>query len=396
MQIWQQRRRADEGLVHRGNANQSLKGLKPGFLSKQVPNTESNRGKELNPSGLGVAKPAYEAVKWPKQLPGKAAIDHYESLKAKFLDDGNNRGGGDYKEQLREALMERCRLQVPWMQQLQQEQLRASAASERARWQSCAVPTARDISMLKQFENKCIAESAKVKEEADWLGNLDGAPGLGDRIWPMAFELLNKSKVRHEEHEQLMREHHESLLKAYAEHAAKPWPSELPGKTQRLSYDQMKAAFIRDAQISTQAALLEGQPASHVIGIPACRQLRAALMARCQQIIPLIQRLQAEGRAFKIASERGQVAEQEAANFMSMESSTKAEISAVKAEAEWLSNDAGTEVDMGNQIWPAAFQLYAKRRAEIARRIQVAQMQCRQSQGMVQPPWCPIVADAVD
>jgi hypothetical protein len=73
------------------------------------------------------------------------------------------------------------------MQQLQQEQLRASAASERARWQSCAVPTARDISMLKQFENKCIAESAKVKEEADWLGNLDGAPGLGDRIWPMAF-----------------------------------------------------------------------------------------------------------------------------------------------------------------------------------------------------------------
>ena len=74
---------------------------------------------------------------------------------------------------------------------------------------------------------------------------------------------------------------------------------------------------------------------------------------------------------------------------------TAEEIDAVKAEAEWLSDETGTRNGMGDQIWSAAFQIYAKRRAEVAKQIQAAQVQRKQIQTHAESK-PRVAADAVD
>jgi len=412
VQIWHQRRQQDApkeaqvNAVHPGACDDatrreisknSLKGLKGGFLSKGSEGgssaANSKKGKQSKtPSKEKSKKAVFEAMKWPEQLPGATAIREYEALKEKTLQavvltNDTILAEGEAKQCLRQALMERCQQQVPWMHRLQQEHQRVRVAIERARWQSGVTPTANDLGKLKDFETKCKAESAKVEKEAEWLGDKDGAPGMGGRIWPMAFELYAKANAQNAEREKLVRAHHEKTLKAYAERSAKPWPSNIPGITQRATYEQMKAAILKQLPQPAQAATLQGQPAPQVVGGQVARQLRAALMARCQQVVPLIQRLQAEGRAFNVAAERGHVDDDDVTCFHAAESNVKAEIDAVKVEAEWLSDDTGTRAGMGDQIWPAAFQIYAKRRAEIAKQIQAAQMQRKQAS---------VVADTVD
>ena len=420
VQIWHQRRqhtaqneakvqtahaKAREEEVRCNSAKNSLRGLKGGFLSKgtehkSTPATSRTVSKKSQDGkGRRVGTP-FEAMKWPEQLPAASAIRQYEALKEKALKDSGSADGvplaeGETKQRLRQALMECCQLQVPWMHRLQQENQRVRAALERARWQSGATPTADDLGKLNKFDNMCKIETTRVEEEAEWLGDKDGAAGMGDRIWPMAFELHAKASAQNTEREKVVRAHHDKSLKAYAERSAKPWPNELPGATQRVTYEQMKAAVLKQLPQSAQAAMLEGRCAPKVVGGQAARQLRAALMSRCQQVVPLIQRLQAEGRAFKMASERGQVDDDDAARFQAIDAQVKAEIDAVKAEAEWLSDETGTRTGMGDQIWPAAFQIYAKRRAEIAKQIQAAQVQRQQIQthGEIKPH---VAADAID
>ena len=135
----------------------------------------------------------------------------------------------------------------------------------------------------------------------------------------------------------------------------------------------MKSAALQQLPQPAQAAMLQGHTAPRVVGERAARQLRAALMARCQQVIPLIQRLQAEGFVFNKAVELGHVNEKDIACFEAVDTSVKAEIEAVKSEANWLSDNSGTNAGMGEQIWPAAFQIYTRRRAEVTKQIQTAQ-----------------------
>ena len=421
VQIWHQRRqrdtqheaklqagrsRASEDAIRRNAAKNSLRGLKGGFLSKGTENSSNLRGSRMSikksPDSVPIrqAETVFEAMKWPEQLPAAFAIRQYEALKETALKDASftNNGflpEGESKQRLRQALMERCQSQVPWMHRLQQEHQRVRAAMERAQWQSGATPTADDLGRLKKFEDMCKMETAKVEEEAEWLGDKDGAAGMGTRIWPMAFELHAKANAQNAEREKMARLHHDKTLRAYAEHSAKPWPSEMPGIAQRRTYEQMKAAILQQLPQLAQAAMLEGRPAPQVVGGQVARQLRAALMARCQQIVPLIQRLQAEGRAFKTAVERGHVENKDAAHFRSIDIDVKTEIDAVKVEAEWLSDDTGTRVGMGDQVWPAAFQIYAKRRAEVAKQIQAAQMQ-RQEDEVINEAESPVSADAID
>jgi len=337
------------------------------------------------------------ATKFPEDLPSAAAVKCYELLKASLISKRCTATEQDCKKQLRDLLMERCRLQIPWMQHIQQERQRLRAAAERAKWSSCATPpTADDVGQLDNFEEKCIAESLNVKEEAEWLGRVDGAPGLGARIWPIAFELHAKAAKLNSEKEQLLRNHHEKTLKAYAERTAKPWPSELPGIAQRVSYEQLKASTLRDLSAPAQAAMLQSRSAPHIIGAPASRQLRAALMARCQQIVPVIQRLQCEGKAFNTAATQGQVDDQDAARFLMLETNTRVEINAVKAEAEWLSDDAGISIGMGDHIWPAALEIHAKKRAQISKQIQVAQISHPQDKKSTYRCVDSLIADVID
>lgn len=420
VQIWHQRRqhiaqneakvqtahiKAREGEVQCNSAKNSLRGLKGGFLGKGT-----GRGSKSTTSRTVVKKiqdgqnrqvgTPFEAMKWPEQLPAASAIRQYEALKEKALKDMGSADSvplaeGETKQRLRQALMECCQLQVPWMHRLQQEHQRVRATLERAHWQSGVTPSADDLGKLNKFDNMCKIATARVEEEAEWLGDKDGAAGMGDRIWPMAFELYAKATAQNTEREKVVRAHHDKTLKAYAERSAKPWPNELPGVTQRITYEQMKAAVLKQLPQSAQAAMLEGRCAPQVVGGQPARQLRAALMSRCQQVVPLIQRLQAEGRAFKMAAERGHVDDDDAARFEAIDVKVKTEIDAVKAEAEWLSDETGTRNGMGDQIWSAAFQIYAKRRAEVAKQIQAAQVQRKQIQTHAESK-PRVAADAVD
>lgn len=245
-------------------------------------------------------------------------------------------------------------------------------ALERARWQSGTTPTLEDRRKLEEFAKKCRTETAKVEAEAEWLCDEDGTTGMGRRIWPTAFELNAQASMQSAEHERLLQAHHEKTLQAYAEHTAKPWPSELPGTKQRFAYDQMKTSILGQLPRSVQARMFQGHNTSQVISNQNACQLRAALLARCQQAIPLIQRLQAEGHALKIATERGHVDTKDADSFEAIDTFIKEEIESVNAEAEWLSDNTqnGTK-----EIWPDAFKIYTKRRAEVAKQILVAQLQ---------------------
>mmetsp|Transcript_29664 Transcript_29664/g.102590 ORF Transcript_29664/g.102590 Transcript_29664/m.102590 type:complete len:128 (+) Transcript_29664:50-433(+) len=115
--------------------------------------------------------------------------------------------------------------------------------------------------------------------------------------------------------------------------------------------------------------MLQGRPAPQVVGPNVARQLRTALMARCQASVPLIQRLQTEAKAVVVAADRGHVDESELRKFERLDAAVKKELEDVKTEAEWLSDESGTRAGMGENVWPAAFQIYAKRRAEIQARL---------------------------
>merc|ERR1719371_96815 len=105
----------------------------------------------------------------------------------------------------------------------------------------------------------------------------------------MAFELHAKANAQNTKRERLLQLHQEKILQTYAAGTAKPWPADLPGVKQRSIYDQMKSAALQQLSQPAQAAMLQGHTAPRVVGERAARQLRAALMARCQQVIPLIQ-----------------------------------------------------------------------------------------------------------
>lgn len=369
VQIWHQRRQCDRVKMRGG-------------IEKREKNPVANENSSIL-SGPSSDK-GFKMTQWPETLPSARSIQKYEALKAKCLAEDEC---PDATQHLRAALMERCQKQVPWMLRLQQERERMRAATERAQWQSDASPSAADFRQFQDFEEKCTLEASKVSEEADWLGRRDGTPGMGDRIWSMAFEAHAKANT----HETLRHENHEKMVRAYPESSAKPWPSELAGHRQRRTYDQMKANVLNRLSQSAQAAMLEGRPAPLVVGKQVACQLRAALMARCQQVIPVIQRLQAEGLAFKDATEAGCVDPTDAARFEAIDTSIKLEYQSVKREAEWLSDHTGTRIGMGEQIWPAAFQLYSKRRAEVANQIHAAQ-----SKRAELPLLGVVMADAVD
>ena len=47
-------------------------------------------------------------------------------------------------------------------------------------------------------------ESASIQEEAEWLGEQDGTPGMGEKIWSMAFELHAKANAQNTKRETLL------------------------------------------------------------------------------------------------------------------------------------------------------------------------------------------------
>ena len=380
VQIWNQRRQEDaararalkattEDAARRRDAGSGLKGLKGGFLGKVIESKPSSSRQ------FAYTQPAFKPMTWPETHPRERAIQEYEFIKAGFLNQDQDKGEavGRARQRLRDALLQRCQQQIPWILSLRQEQQRTRIATERARWQSSEIPTAEYLSTLQVFETKCKMESASIQEEAEWLGEQDGTPGMGEKIWSMAFELHAKANAQNTKRERLLQLHQEKILQTYAAGTAKPWPADLPGVKQRSTYDQMKSAALQQLPQPAQAAMLQGHTAPRVVGERAARQLRAALMARCQQVIPLIQRLQAEGFVFNKAVELGHVNEKDIACFEAVDTSVKAEIEAVKSEANWLSDNSGTNVGMGEQIWPAAFQIYTRRRAEVTKQIQTAQ-----------------------
>ena len=118
--------------------------------------------------------------------------------------------------------------------------------------------------------------------------------------------------------------------------------------------------------------MLEGRPALHVVGEAPAGELRKSLMDRAVKVVPLLQRLQAEARAVRVARERDQVDDATLGAFDAVDGAMKREIDEVKGEAEWLSDQTGQRRGMGEQIWPMAFQVYAQRRAEVARRAESA------------------------
>lgn len=351
IQIWHQRGHAEE--VRRHDARSGLKGPKAGFLSAASVDPQTNSERLLLPA-------EFKAVKWPQALPSARNIQEYEILKAECLAEATLLAAGDTMQRLKKALMVRCQKQVPWMLRLHQERQRLRGAMQRAQWQSEGTPTADHLRNLEEFEKICITESVKVVEEANWLGKRAGTPGLGDRIWSVAFEEHAKHNAHKAKSEKLHGDKHERPVKGYAAVSVRSWPSELPGFKQRSSYDQLKDTVMQSS-FSVQGRTQEGAQIAS--------RLQSALMARCQQVIPLIHRLQAEGSAFKEAVERGYVDDNSAARFRAIESSVNLEVEAVKIEAEWLSY---------NKIWQAAFETYADRRAEVARQISTAQREQKQ------------------
>lgn len=393
VQIWNQRRQEDaararslrvttDDAARRRDAGSGVKGLKGGFLGKVIDSRPSTSRQ------FASTQPAFKPMTWPETHPRENAIQEYELIKAGFLNLDNNETIGEARQCLRDALLQRCQQQIPWILSLRQEQQRTRSAMERARWQSSETPRAEYLSTLQDFENKCKMESASIQEEAEWLGGQNGTPGMGEKIWSMAFELHAKADAQNTKRERLLQVHQEKILQTYAEGTAKPWPADLPGVKQRSTYDQMKSTVLQQLSQPAQAAMLGGHTAPRVVGEQAARQLRAALMARCQQVIPLIQRLQAEGFVFNKAVKLGHVNKKDIACFGAIDSSVKGEIEAVKNEANWLSDNTGTNAAMGDQIWPAAFQIYTRRRAEVTKQIQTAQMNPLSIQS--------VIADVVD
>ena len=149
-------------------------------------------------------------------------------------------------------------------------------------------------------------------------------------------------------------------------------PRELPGGAERAAYAELKAKAMDGLGERGRQAMLEGRLAPEVVGEASAGELRKSLMDRAVEVVPLLQRLQAEARAARAARERDQVDGATLAAFDAIDGAMQREIDEVKGEAEWLSDQTGQRRGMGEQIWPMAFQVYAQRRAEVARRAESA------------------------
>jgi len=338
--------------------------------STSATNATRSSSRETDDDGDGGA--SYKAQRWPAELPGARQKLVYERLKQKTLHEYKTADlpEGDARQRLRNALMERCQAHVPLLSMLEHEQRRMRDAIEKSQWRSgTGAPSADDVGRFEAASRMAAEERKAVEEEAEWLGDRDGRAGMGARIWPTAYHVYQQMRAGHEEKARLAEAATAKAVEAYRNNEAKPWPTALPGAKARDEYERLKAAVLRRLPAPAQAAMLEGaRPAPQIIGHPVARSLRQALMARAQQTVPLIQRLQTEGRAVRVAAERGHVGADELAAFGKLETALKAEVDAVKVEAEWLADDAARR-GMGDQIWPAAFQIYNKRRAEIAAKV---------------------------
>jgi len=409
VQIWQQRRQQqsseakaeadkvsaqakerDEGRrarVRAAEAKRSMKGLKGGFLSSSsspaAPGGQQQEGGEKRKPKRDEAangEEAYEAARWPAELPCAAARARYEKLKKQIVTES---GGGEVAEgvarqRLRQALMERCQHHVPFVRFVENEQARARAALERSKWRSGkGAPSSEDLGKIQAMDALAKQEMELVQAEAEWLGDPSGEPGMGDRIWQHAFEIEAQLRLRRQEQEKQQRVATEKTLKSYASRDAKPWPKQLPGAKQRAEYETQKAQALRNLPQAAQHAMLQGRPALRVVGPEITSKLRAALVHRAVQCVPLIQRLQAEAAAVKIAADRGQVDDDDLANFRAVDDAVKKEVDAVKAEADWLADDSRK---MADSIWAHAFKVHAEKRQAVLAKLQQQQQQQQQKQ----------------
>ena len=240
-------------------------------------------------------------------------------------------------------------------------------ATERGAWRGGAgAPSADDVGRYRAFETALKGEMEAVEEEAAWLGDRSRT------VWKAAFELAAKRAVARAEQQKKAAAAHDAFVEQYARGDNKPWPRELPGGAARAAYAELKAKAMGALGERERQAMLEGRPALQVVGEAPAGELRKSLMDRAVKVVPLLQRLQAEARAVRVARERDQVDDATLGAFDAVDGAMKREIDEVKGEAEWLSDQTGQRRGMGEQIWPMAFQVYAQRRAEVARRAESA------------------------
>ena len=194
---------------------------------------------------------------------------------------------------------------------------------------------------------------------------------------PDAAEATEEGQLRHddesgEDTEEKDRERPPDAAPAPVAPLSWAWPRELPGGAERAAYAELKAKAMDGLGERGRQAMLEGRLAPEVVGEASAGELRKCLMDRAVKVVPLLQRLQAEARAVRVARERDQVDDATLGAFDAVDGAMKREIDEVKGEAEWLSDQTGQRRGMGEQIWPMAFQVYAQRRAEVARRAESA------------------------
>lgn len=421
VQIWQQRRqqqsqeaKAQNDKLHQTEkerdeakkakaraleAKKSLKGLKGGFLGgstdkKKKSNSsmssndggnksETSKKEEASSSSSSSEENRYIPARWPEELPCAPARARYLKLKKATCGDRDPPEAleeGPGRQRLRQALMERCQHHVPFVRFVKAEEARARAALERSKWCSGAgAPTPEDLGKIQAMDALAKQEMELVEAEAEWLGDPSGSPGMAGRIWQHAFDLEAQMRQRRQEHEKQQRAATEKALKAYASREAKPWPKQLPGSRQRGEYETAKAAALRGLSQAQQNAMLQGRPAQQIIGGEATKKLREALVNRALQCVPLIQRLQTDAGAVKIASERGQVDDDDLQNFKFVDSAVKAEVEAVKVEADWLGGgDEGRR--MGDAIWPHAFKVHAEKRQGVLAKLQEQKLRQQQQE----------------
>lgn len=405
VQLWQQRRQQqlqeakvkaeqeqlkakerDEGRKAKeraADAKRSLKGLKGGFLgsaksgttkkgSTRSTNGDGKKQEAINSSSQDDDEPPYKTADWPAELPCTAARHRYERLKKQSLAETGEVAEGPARQRLRQALMERCQHHVRFVRFIEAEQARAREALERSKWRSGAgAPSSEDLGKIQTMDALAKQEMELVQAEADWLGDPSGEPGMGDRIWQHAFDFERQMRLRHQERDKQQRIAADKVMKVYAAREAKPWPKHLPGAKQRTDYENAKGSALRGLSQSAQRAMLEGRPAQYVIGPEATKRLRAALVQRAMQCVPIIQRLQAEAAGVKLAAERGHVEDDDLENFQRIEAAVNQELESVKAEADWLA-ESGTR-KMGDSIWPQAFKVHAERRQAVLAKLRQQQ-----------------------
>mmetsp|Transcript_13342 Transcript_13342/g.16123 ORF Transcript_13342/g.16123 Transcript_13342/m.16123 type:complete len:356 (+) Transcript_13342:394-1461(+) len=327
----------------------------------------------------------FQTTQWPPILPNARQREIYERMKKDAIETHNKTSSSsgntgknyhlpenDIKQQLRQVLMERCQALIPLLRAIDAEKERYRAAVDRSRWGSeNLAPTAEDWGRLEQIGNLAATERRLVEEEADWLGDREGkVTNMGEQIWSMAYQSYMEQRGAAEKHKQ---NETKRVLQAYAAGNAKPWPKQLPGAKQREDYERLKSSFLNNLSSSSQAAIIQGKPVAQVIGADGTKQFRSALMLRCQQLVPLIIRLDLEARGTHMAAEKGHVPENEYQQFKQLEDTVKHEMQLVKQEAAWISGDANT----AEHIWQMAIHLYNQRRAEIAKQLEIKRQQAQ-------------------